>query len=47
MASEMNNVFRMLSEYSKGDKVSSDLRALFFFIIIILNLFCIINVPDI
>jgi len=40
MASEMNNVFRMLSEYSEGDKVSSDLRALFF-----LNLFCIINDP--
>ena len=43
MASEMNNVFRMLSEYSEGDKVSSDLEHFFF----ILNLFWIINIPDI
>jgi hypothetical protein len=31
MASEMNNVFRMSSEYSESDTVSSDLRALFFY----------------
>lgn len=40
MASEMNNVFRMSSEYSESDTVSSDLRALFSYFETVLHRKC-------